>query len=68
MIRDHLIASKSRCLGLSQLMLQGLVDGAHPAIENGLHRYSVLSPEVLFALGIVHKGKSTLADGELGLF
>jgi hypothetical protein len=38
MIRDDLIESKSRGLGLGELMLQGLVGSAHSAIENGLHR------------------------------
>ena len=68
MIRDHLIESKSRGLGLGQLMLQGLVGGAHSAIENGLYRYSALSPEVLSVFGIVHKPKFILADSEFGLF
>ena len=39
-------------------MLQGLVEGAHPAIENGFHPGSFLSPEVVSGLGRVHRGKS----------
>jgi hypothetical protein len=58
MIRDHLIEPEARPLGLGPLVLQGLVGGAHPAIENGFHPGSFLSPEVLSGLGRVHRGKS----------
>ena len=68
MIRDHLIEPESRPLGLGPLVLQGLVGGAHPAIENGFHPGSFLSPEVLSGLGIVPKAIPTLADGHCGLF
>lgn len=62
MVGDHLINLKPGSLGLGPLMGQGLVQRAHPAIENRLHKCSSLSPEVLSAFGIVHSAKLTLED------
>jgi hypothetical protein len=67
MVGKHQIRLKSVLVSLGSLVLDGLIERADPAIKNSFHPY-VPSPEVLSALGIVHKGKSTLADGHWGLF
>src|SRR5271157_3746882 len=66
MIDDHLIEPEPRRLGLSALVLQGLVGGAHSAIENGLHRWRFLSPGVLSVSGIVPNGKSNPCGRSFG--
>jgi hypothetical protein len=57
MVDDHLIETIACALGLGPLVLQGLVGGAHSAVENGLHRWRFLSPKVLSGLGIVRSGE-----------
>ena len=44
MVGDHLINLKPGSLGLGPLMGQGLVQGAHPAIENRLHAVQLVVP------------------------
>src|SRR3954465_13569287 len=68
MVGDHLINLKPGSLGLGALMGQGLVQRAHPAIENRLHGSKSLSPEVLSAFGIVPSAKLTLEDWVFGRF
>jgi hypothetical protein len=59
MIDHHLIEPESRALGLGPLVLQGLVGGAHPAIENGFHFSCFdLSAEVSSGVRPVPRGKS----------
>jgi hypothetical protein len=56
MVGQHQIGFKSGLDSLDTLMIQRLIQGAHPAIENRLHR--LLSPGVLSGRDSVLKAKS----------
>jgi hypothetical protein len=65
MVGQHQVRLEASLFRLDPLVIQGLIEGRDPAVENGFHAGSFLSSEVLSGSGGVPKGKSEPSGQDL---